>query len=288
MVYALAVVAVLILDQWLKYWVTVNIVLNTGTYELIPGVVSLVNIHNYGAAFGILDSGSWRWAFVALALIFAAFAVYAIKSGMITRPFGRWAMVGILAGAIGNCIDRVLYGYVVDMFKLEFVDYAIFNVADMFISCCGVLFCLYIIFGGERSTVSEEEASSKRSAKKAKSRRRFEEYEDDVADDEEYEVPARRAARDDEDAKAYVPRHERRAKAPVAEAPEVDVAPSVKKAPAEPVKAAQEPVKPAPEPVELSEPKVEAAVPAPKAEASESKSDGEFSLEDILAEFGSK
>ena len=142
MYYALAVVLVLILDQWLKYWVTINIVLNTGSRELIPGIVSLVNIHNSGAAFGILDSGDWRWAFVAIAVVFTAFAVYALKKGLIQHAIGRWAMVGVLAGAIGNCIDRVLFGYVVDMFKLEFMNYAIFNVADMFISCCGVLFCL--------------------------------------------------------------------------------------------------------------------------------------------------
>ena len=148
MFYALAVVLVLILDQWLKYWVTISIPLNIGSQELIPGIVSLVNIHNYGAAFGILDSGDWRWAFVAIAAVFTAFAVYALKKGLIQHAIGRWAMVGVLAGAIGNCIDRALYGYVVDMFKLEFMNYAIFNVADMFISCCGVLFCLYIIFSG--------------------------------------------------------------------------------------------------------------------------------------------
>ena len=58
MFYALAVVLVLILDQWLKYWVTISIPLNIGSQELIPGIVSLVNIHNYGAAFGILDTGA--------------------------------------------------------------------------------------------------------------------------------------------------------------------------------------------------------------------------------------
>lgn len=171
MFYALAVVLVLILDQWLKYWVTISIPLNIGSQELIPGIVSLVNIHNYGAAFGILDSGDWRWAFVAIAAVFTAFAVYALKKGLIQHAIGRWAMVGVLAGAIGNCIDRALYGYVVDMFKLEFMDYAIFNVADMFISCCGVLFCLYIIFSGSGKKAPAAEDEGAHSRTRAKQRR---------------------------------------------------------------------------------------------------------------------
>lgn len=153
MIYAIAAVLVLILDQSLKYWVTVNITLDTGAIHLIPGVLDLVNIHNTGAAFGILEGGAWRWVFVVIALAFVVIAVIAIKRGLIRGAIGRWAVVGVLAGAIGNCIDRVLYGYVVDMFKPVFLDGtvfgAIFNVADMFISCCGILFCLYILFGHE-------------------------------------------------------------------------------------------------------------------------------------------
>ncbi len=153
MIYAIAAVLVLILDQWLKYWVTVNIALDTGSITLIPGVLELVNIHNTGAAFGILQGGGWRWIFVIIALVFVVIAVYAIRRGLIRGAIGRWAVVGVLAGAIGNCIDRVLYGYVVDMFSPVFLSGtpfdAIFNVADMFISCCGILFCLYILFGRE-------------------------------------------------------------------------------------------------------------------------------------------
>ena len=78
MLYALAVVLVLILDQWLKYWVTINIALDAGSRELIPGIVSLVNIHNSGAAYGILSGGQWRWVFVAIAVIFTVLAVIAL------------------------------------------------------------------------------------------------------------------------------------------------------------------------------------------------------------------
>ena len=161
MIYAIAAVLVLILDQGLKYWVTVNIALNTGSIPIIPGMLELVNIHNTGAAFGILPGGGWRWIFVVIALVFVVIAVYAIKRGLIRGAVGRWAVVGVVAGAIGNCIDRVLNGYVVDMFKPTFLEGtvfgAIFNVADIFISCCGVLFCLYILFGSEYKTVKPVE-----------------------------------------------------------------------------------------------------------------------------------
>lgn len=160
MFYALAVVLVLIADQWLKYWVTLNIELDVGEKALIPGVIKLVNIHNTGAAFGFLKGGDWRWVFVVIAVLFAAAVIYALKKDLIKGKLGRWAAVGVLAGAIGNCIDRVAYGYVVDMFKFEFLGSsrlnAIFNIADVFISCCGVLFCLYIIFGGEKEAADEE------------------------------------------------------------------------------------------------------------------------------------
>lgn len=161
MIYAIAAVLVLIADQLLKYWVTVNIALNTGYIDLIPGVLRLVNIHNTGAAFGLLEGGGWRWAFVVIALAFVVIAVYAIKRGLIRGAIGRWAVVGVLAGAIGNCIDRVINGYVVDMFQPVFLQNtpfgAIFNVADVFISCCGILFCLYILFGHEYKTAGDKD-----------------------------------------------------------------------------------------------------------------------------------
>ena len=146
MFYAIAVVLVLIADQALKYWVSLNIYLNTGEQALIPGFIKLVNIHNSGAAFGLLGGGGWRWVFVVVALVFAVVVVYALKRNLIHGKLGRWAAVGVLAGSIGNCIDRVLFGDVVDMFKLEFMDYAIFNVADVALTLGAVLLGITILW----------------------------------------------------------------------------------------------------------------------------------------------
>ena len=295
MFYALAVVLVLILDQWLKYWVTISIPLNIGSQELIPGIVSLVNIHNYGAAFGILDSGDWRWAFVAIAAVFTAFAVYALKKGLIQHAIGRWAMVGVLAGAIDNCIDRALYGYVVDMFK----DYAIFNVADMFISCCGVLFCLYIIFSGsgKKAPAAEDEGAHSRS--RAKQRRHDGGRGRAARDEEEPDVAGgpvsfRRAK--DEDARTYIPR-KAGAQPPAQPAKAAKAAPERAQGPErmqgpERVQRAERAQDDTPRAKRAPKPARPEAGPAPRPEAkppeSAKKEGEEFSLEDILAEFGGK
>ena len=59
---------------------------------------------------------------------------------------GRWSVVLVLAGAVGNCIDRILSGYVVDMFNFLFVRFAVFNLADIFIVVAGIALCLHVIF----------------------------------------------------------------------------------------------------------------------------------------------
>ena len=92
MFYAIAVVLVLIADQALKYWVSLNIELNVGEQALIPGVIKLVNIHNSGAAFGLLSGGGWRWVFVVIAVVFTVVVIYALKQRPHTRqvgPLGR-------------------------------------------------------------------------------------------------------------------------------------------------------------------------------------------------------
>ena len=146
MLYAIVALLVLILDQAVKYWATVGIELNTGSTAIIPGVISLVNTHNTGAAFGFLQTHNARWFFVAIAAVFAVVVILALWKNIIRAPLGRWSAVLVMSGAIGNCIDRVINGYVVDMFRLDFMNFAIFNVADIFITVCGILFCVYIIF----------------------------------------------------------------------------------------------------------------------------------------------
>ena len=143
--YAIVAILILIADQGLKYWVTVNIPLDTGHVTLIPGVLELTNIHNNGAAFSMLEHAP-HWIFIIFTLVFAAIAVFCLRRNVVHGKVGRWSVVLVLAGAVGNCIDRILSGYVVDMFNLLFVRFAVFNLADVFIVVAGITLCLHVIF----------------------------------------------------------------------------------------------------------------------------------------------
>lgn len=173
MLYAIIAAIILIGDQWLKYWVTVNITLSTGEVALIPGVVKLVNIHNSGAAFGLLGDAAYaRWLFLGVAALFIIVIIVVLAKHMFKSRFANWCAVLALAGAVGNCIDRALYGYVVDMFKVEFMNFAVFNVADVFLVVACLAFIIYLIvdiFRGGRSDDGdgEEEEKPRKSERKA-------------------------------------------------------------------------------------------------------------------------
>ena len=173
MIYAIVVVLILIADQAMKFWATKNILLGAvgdACAELIPGVVHITNVHNYGAAFSILQNA--RWPLILVTVIFVAVIIILINREVIHTPFGRWTATLVLAGAIGNCIDRILYGYVVDMFEFEFFSFPVFNVADIFITVCGIMFCIHLILHNEpeavRAANEPEFIRRRREEKKAK------------------------------------------------------------------------------------------------------------------------
>ena len=145
MLYAIVALIALIADQALKYYVTLNIPYGEGVMTFIPGVMSLVHHRNTGAAFSMLSGGSARWAFVLLAVCFTAAVIYMISHRTIRSKLLNWAMVLVAAGAVGNAIDRALFGYVVDMFRTDFMNFAIFNIADIFITVGGFGLCLGIL-----------------------------------------------------------------------------------------------------------------------------------------------
>lgn len=163
--YAIVAILILIADQGLKYWVTVNIALDTGHVTLIPGVLELTNIHNNGAAFSMLEHAP-HWIFIIFTLVFAAIAVFCLRRNVVHGKVGRWSVVLVLAGAVGNCIDRILSGYVVDMFNFLFVRFAVFNLADVFIVVAGITLCLHVIF--YRGDGSEEGEPTPKKARKSR------------------------------------------------------------------------------------------------------------------------
>lgn len=169
MLYAILAAIILIADQWVKYWTTVNIVLDTGEMPLFPGIVKLVNVHNSGAAFGFLSSSeSARWVFIIIAIVFTVVLIVVMAKRVFPSKFANLCCTLAIAGAIGNCIDRFIFGYVVDMFKAEFINFAVFNVADIFLVIACILFIFYFFFGYNKKEEAESEEKKEKKEKKAK------------------------------------------------------------------------------------------------------------------------
>lgn len=155
--YVLASLAIIAADQALKAWVVRSIPLNASAAQqraLIPGVVHLTHIRNSGVAFGMFSGG--RWLFLALLAAFCVLVVWALVRRKLSAPWERWLAVLAMAGAIGNGIDRALYGYVVDMFELEFMHFAVFNIADIVINVCCILFVLLMLLRREPEKPEEK------------------------------------------------------------------------------------------------------------------------------------
>ena len=135
------------LDQWLKAYVTANIPLGR-SQPLVPGLVELRTVHNYGAAWSSFSG--MRWLLVAVTCCIVAAVAYVLVRRIVRHPLGVTACAMILSGGIGNIIDRVRLGYVVDMFNLLFMEYPVFNVADIFVVCGAVLRAVYYMWFYEK------------------------------------------------------------------------------------------------------------------------------------------
>ena len=135
-------------DQFTKFLTVANIALYQDV-EFIPGFLGLTYVQNTGAAFSSFEGQQWLFALIFL--VFTAAIVYEyVKKSMPFTNFERWLIAAIYAGGLGNMIDRVRLGYVVDMIETEFIRFPVFNVADCFITCgCIVLMVSLILFNKE-------------------------------------------------------------------------------------------------------------------------------------------
>ena len=140
----LYVVAVTVLDQLSKLWTVENIPLY-GQIPAIPGLFHLTNVRNTGAAFSAFQG--MQWLFILIFVLFAAGIVWEFsRNRMGFQTFERWCIVSVFAGGLGNMIDRVRLGYVVDMIEVEFIRFPVFNVADCFITCGCILLIVHLFF----------------------------------------------------------------------------------------------------------------------------------------------
>lgn len=151
--YALLLAACIAGDQLLKYWVVRHLEIGQSA-AFLPGLVRLTRLHNTGAAWGSF-SGSTALLTAVTAVLLVAVAWLVLKK-VIRHPLGLCAAMLVLGGGIGNMIDRIFRGYVVDMFDLEFMDYPIFNLADIFVVMGVILGAVYYLWFYEKYDKKKE------------------------------------------------------------------------------------------------------------------------------------
>ena len=142
--YILLILAIVLADQVTKWLVVENIALY-GHVDFLPGVLSFTYAQNTGAAWSMLEGQQWLFVMVFVVLT-ALLLLEFFKFHMPFTGAERWFIAAIYGGGLGNMIDRVRLGYVVDMIKTDFMNFPVFNVADCFITCGCILLTAHLIF----------------------------------------------------------------------------------------------------------------------------------------------
>ena len=153
MPYFILAAALTALDQLVKFLVRANIPLG-GSVPFLPCLMDLTYVQTTGAAFSLFTGHTWALGLVSLA-VSAALAVGLAKP-VFRHPFGRCALAVVLAGAVGNLIDRFAFGFVTDMFRTLFIRFAVFNVADICVVAGGIALCVYAVFFYDRLEPKKE------------------------------------------------------------------------------------------------------------------------------------
>ena len=144
--YFLLAAALVAVDQVVKYLVRAGIPLHTAV-DFLPGL-DLTYVQNTGAAFSLLAEHTWILTLISVLVVIVM--VIALWKKVLTHPLGVVPAVLVLSGGLGNLIDRIAFGYVTDMFRTLFMNFAVFNVADICITVGAVWLAVYVLFGYEK------------------------------------------------------------------------------------------------------------------------------------------
>lgn len=141
----LSVVILTGLDQYSKF-IALTHLKPVGNIKVIEGWFDFTFVENRGAAFGILEGQRWFFVILTIAVTIGVIIyLRKMKEKDLAHNFLRFSFVLILAGAWGNAIDRLLRGYVVDYFEFTFINYPVFNVADIYVVAGTILLAVLLL-----------------------------------------------------------------------------------------------------------------------------------------------
>lgn len=143
LVWSIIAVLIVAVDQLSKWLVVKNISIGD-SFTVIPGLIDFTYVKNTGAAFSILSNATWILSLVSIAFCIGI-AIWFFRK----RPQHKLLCICIcmlFAGALGNAMDRVMLGYVVDFIETTFISFPVFNVADISITVGAVLLVIYEMF----------------------------------------------------------------------------------------------------------------------------------------------
>ncbi|HIT32989.1 MAG TPA: signal peptidase II [Candidatus Enterenecus stercoripullorum] len=143
MLYIILFAVLVVIDQVMKFLVRANIPLGE-SIPFIPHVMDLTYVQNTGAAFSILREHTWLLTLVSAVMVVVIALLVARR--FLTGRLGLLSATLVLAGGVGNLIDRAVLGYVTDMFQTTFMDFAVFNVADSCLTIGVILLVIYALF----------------------------------------------------------------------------------------------------------------------------------------------
>ncbi len=146
MLYAIIAAAIVIADFAVKYLIKANVELNEVFFK-IPRLFDFTYVRNRGAAFSMMSGRIQILSVISVAFCIGVIIYWAVKKP--SHPLLKTALSMMFAGALGNAIDRIAYGYVVDFIAARFIDFPVFNIADMAITIGAALVIIYIIFFDE-------------------------------------------------------------------------------------------------------------------------------------------
>ena len=146
--YELVIILLIGIDQLIKNW-ALNVLRYKGAISVIENVFNLTYVENRGAAFGLFQNN--QIIFIVVALIASIVGLYALHSKKINSKIFKTSIMLIIAGALGNLIDRIRLDFVVDYFDFVFIWNYVFNLADCFIVVGTILLCLYVLIKSDKT-----------------------------------------------------------------------------------------------------------------------------------------